>query len=167
MNLYIKIQDGQPINHPAYDENLIQAFGAVPEGWEPFVRVERPAIGNFEVLGSEEPAYKKVAGVWTDVWEVRPMTEQEKVAKRQIINAEIVSHPQGSNWAAWVADEATGKLKPPIPRPPKDVEKEAVGIYTYWCGAENGWKDTPPKPVGEDEYIFNFIAWQWFKVVNL
>jgi hypothetical protein len=58
-------------------------------------------------------------------------------------------------------------MKPPIPRPPKDAEKEAVGIYTYWCGAENGWKDTPPKPVGADEYIFNFVAWQWFKVVNL
>ena len=47
MNLYIETNNGQTINHPAFEDNLIQAFGSIPEHFEPFVRVERPK-GNYK-----------------------------------------------------------------------------------------------------------------------
>ena len=82
MNLYIQVENGQTINHPAFEDNLIQAFGRVPDNWEPFIRVERPVPGVYEVLESDQPTYQKVDGTWTDVWALRPMTDEEKAAKQ-------------------------------------------------------------------------------------
>ena len=60
MNLYIQIENGLPINHPAFEDNLIQAFGKVPDHWEEFVRVEKPLnIGIYQIC-SEEPIYQKI-----------------------------------------------------------------------------------------------------------
>lgn len=33
MNLFIQIKDGMPINYPAFEDNLIEAFGRVPDDW--------------------------------------------------------------------------------------------------------------------------------------
>lgn len=81
MKLFIQIENGQCVNHPAFEQNLIEAFGRVPDNWEPFVRVERPEIGEYEVLESETVTYKKIGDVWKDVWALRPMTDEEKAAK--------------------------------------------------------------------------------------
>ena len=88
MNLFIQIENGQPVNHPAFEDNLIQAFGAVPDHWEQFIRVERPIPGVYEILESDQPVYQKVDGVWTDVWSLRPMTEDE-IAKQQEVRDEL------------------------------------------------------------------------------
>ena len=50
MKLYIQVENGQPINHPAFADNLTQAFGQIPNTWEPFYRIERPVPGVYEVL---------------------------------------------------------------------------------------------------------------------
>ena len=88
MNLFIQVEDGQPVNHPAFEDNLVQAFGVVPNNWEPFIRIERPTPGTYEVLESDQPTYQKVDGVWTDVWSLRPMTEDE-IAKQKTLEAEF------------------------------------------------------------------------------
>ena len=95
MNLYIETNNGQTINHPAFEDNLIQAFGAVPDHWEQFIRVERPNPGVYEVLESDEPTYQKVDGVWTDVWSLRPMTEAEIAAKQQVVKDVFAARRQG------------------------------------------------------------------------
>lgn len=166
MNLYIEIENGQIKNHPAFEENLIQAFGVIPEHWEPFVRVERPAIGMYQVLESEVATYTKVDGVWTDVWAVRDMTVEEKAAVQQSVRDLFNTRDQAENWSAWVFDEAACKMVPPIPRPAPDQTKLGQRIYTYWCGAESGWKDTPAMPVDDNQYKFDFLVWQWVRVVN-
>jgi hypothetical protein len=153
MNLYIQIQDGQPINHPAFEENLLQALGTIPENWELFVRVERPVPSVYQVLESNEPVYAKVNGVWTDVWALRDITEKEKVI------TEFNQRAQASNWSAWTFDEATNTMVPPISRPEPDQTKLDAGIMTVWCGADNNWKDTPVRPEGN--YKFDFFAWTW------
>ena len=71
MNLYIETENGAPKNHPAFEDNLLEAFGAIPEHWEPFVRVPRPVPGVDEVLDSDVPTYEKINGTWTDVWVLR------------------------------------------------------------------------------------------------
>jgi hypothetical protein len=164
MNLYIETENGQIKNHPAFEDNLIQAFGAVPAHWEPFTRVERPTLGVYQTMDSNEAVYAKVDGVWTDVWSVRDMTAEEKTAKQQAVITAFNSREQAENWSAWTLDEATCTMVPPIPRPEPDVAKLEQRIMTFWCGADNNWKDTPVRPEGE--YKFDFIAWQWVEVVN-
>jgi len=159
MNLYIETENGVTKNHPAFEDNLIQAFGEIPSRWEPFTRVERPVLGIYQVLESDESVYVKVNGVWTDIWSVREMTTEEKTAKQQAVITIFNSREQASNWSAWVFNEETFSFDPPILRPEPDQTKIDAGIKTFWCGAENNWKDTPVRPEGE--YKFDFFAWQW------
>jgi hypothetical protein len=85
MKLYIETENGAIKNHPAFEDNLLQAFGSIPAHWEPFNRVERPTPGVYQVLESTEAVYAKVDGVWTDVWSMRDMTTEEKTAKQQAV----------------------------------------------------------------------------------
>ena len=161
MNLYIETENGVTKNHPAFESNLIQAFGSVPAHWEPFIRVERPAIGVYKIMTADEPTYEKVDGVWTDVWHKRDMTAEEKTAKQQQVITAFNSREQAENWSAWTLDEATCTMVPPIPRP-DPVE----GLDIRWCGADNNWKEVPARPVDENQYKFDFLAWQWVQVVD-
>jgi hypothetical protein len=164
MNLYIEVENGLTKNHPAFEENLIQAFGSVPENWEPFLRIERPTPTIYQVLESDESIYAKVDGIWTDVWALRDMTLEEKAAKQQVVIDVFNSREQASNWSAWIFDETTCKMIPPIPRPEPNQTKLDAGIKTFWCGADNNWKDTPVKPVDDNQYKFDFFAWQWIAI---
>jgi len=161
MKLYIQIENVQPINHPAFADNLTQAFGHIPNTWEPFYRIERPVPGVYEVLESEEAVYQKVNGDWSDVWAVRPMTTEEKTAKQQAVIADFNARPQAENWSAWTLDEATCTMVPPIPRP-APVE----GKLVFWSGAEANWKEAPARPT-EGDHSFDFIAWQWTPVTGV
>ena len=157
MNLYIETENGVTKNHPAFESNLIQAFGSVPAHWEPFTRIERPTPGIYQLLESQEPVYAKVNGVWTDVWTVREMTVEEKTTLQQSVITAFNEREYASNWSAWTLDEATCTMQPPIPRP-APVE----GLDIRWCGADNNWKDTPVYPEGN--YKFDFFAWIWVEV---
>jgi hypothetical protein len=164
MNLYIETENGQTKNHPAFEDNLIQAFGSIPAHWEPFTRVERPVPNLYQVLESDEATYDKVDGVWTDVWPLREMTTEEKTAKQQAVVTAFNAREQAENWSTWTLDEATCQMVPPIPRPEPDQAKLDQRIMTLWCGADNNWKDTPVRPEGD--YKFDFLAWQWVPLVN-
>lgn len=158
--MFIQVDaNGQCINHPALESNLLQALGRVPENWEPFVRVEQPVLGVYEVLESEQPTYQKIDGVWTDVWDIRQMTETEKLEKQNATKDAWANRPYASNWSAWTFDEATCNYIPPIPRP-EPIE----GKQFWWCGADNSWKEPPPYPDDGKQYEFNFIDWVWFEV---
>lgn len=161
MNLYIETENGAIKNHPAFEDNLIQAFGSVPAHWEPFTRVERPTPGVYQVLESQEAVYTKVDGVWTDVWTVREMTAEEKTAKQQTVITAFNEREYASNWSTWTLDEATCAMVPPIPRP-APVEGQIV----FWCGADNNWKEAPARPVDDNQYKFDFLAWEWVAIVN-
>jgi hypothetical protein len=159
MNLYIEIENGVTKNHPAFEHNLIQAFGSIPVHWEPFIRVERPMPSVYQVLESEESVYTKINGVWTDVWSLREMTEEEKVELQQSVITAFNDHEQAENWSAWTFDEATCAMVPPIPRP-APVEGKRV----FWCGADANWKEAPAYPVDDKQYKFDFLAWQWVEI---
>ena len=147
-------------SHPAYPANLVQAFGEVPSNWEPFLRVQSPDLGVYQVLESQEPTYQKVNGVWTDVWSLRDMTPEEKAAKQQTVKDAWATREQAQNWSAWVFNEDTCAYEPPIPRP-APVE----GKIVVWCGAENNWKETPAYPQDGKNYRFDFFAWVWVEVM--
>lgn len=159
MNLYIETENGQCKNHPAFEDNLLQALGSIPVHWEPFTRVEKPIPGMYQVLVGEEPVYQKIDGLWTDVWQLREMSVEEKTAKQQAVITAFRTRDQTSNWSTWTLDEATCIMVPPIPRPEADQAKKDAGIYTVWCGADNNWKDTPVRPEGNN--YFDFTLWVW------
>ena len=157
MNLYIETENGATKNHPAFEHNLIQAFGSVPAHWEPFVRVERPTPSVYQVLESQEAVYAKVDGVWTDVWAIRDMTNEEKAAVQQAVRDAWALIPNAFNFTAWVLDETALRMVPPTPRP---VEE---GKIFRWSGADNNWKEAPAKPEGEGQYTFDFAQWAWIQ----
>jgi hypothetical protein len=172
MKLYIEVENGQVKNHPALEDNLIQAFGIVPEHWEPFIRVEEPVLEAYKFFDDPKVTYEKINGVWTDVFHIRDMTVEEKTAKETKEKQEKIDafkeawarFPQRENWATWVFNEETIAYDPPIPRPAPDQEKLDAGISTFWCGAENRWKDSPVRPEGD--YEFDFFAWQWIATLS-
>jgi hypothetical protein len=166
MNLYIETENGTFKNHPAFENNLIQAFGTIPTHWEPFIRVEKPEPGVYQVLQSDKPVYTKIDGVWKDVWTIRDMTAEEKTAKQQAVIEVFKKREYATNWSAWTLDEATNTMVPPIARSARNPMKIGLGIFTYWCGADNDWKDTPRKPFDEKQYKFDFNVWQWVEVLS-
>jgi hypothetical protein len=138
MKLYIETENNLPKNHPALEENLLQAFGTVPSHWLPFERVERPLLGVYDVLDQDYPEYQLIDGVYKDVWMIRPMDDVEKDAKQQAIKNAWVSLPNYENFTSWVFDEVTCSFIPPVPRPDD-------GKLYRWDGAVNNWVEvTPP-----------------------
>ena len=161
MNFYIKVENGQAVEHPAFSHNLIESFGHIPPNWEPFVRKDsNEKIGvyqKFEI--QQESLYEKVDGVWTDSWKIRDLTEEEKLAKQEQKKQEWAQ--VGSNWSTWVFNEELCEFEAPVPKPVLED-----GKLVRWCGAENNWKETPEYPKDGKQYRFNFIDWVWNEVTE-
>lgn len=86
MELYIRIKDGQPFEHPILGDNFRQAFPDVdvnnlPPEFAKFERIEKANLGVYEVLTSNLPTYEFVDGICKDVWHKRNMTAEEKNSK--------------------------------------------------------------------------------------
>lgn len=161
-NLYIEIENGQVKNHPAVESNLIGVFGQIPEHWELFVRVKKPEPGEYEVV-IDEPTYEKVDGVWTDVWAVRPMTDEEKIAADEITKQKATlvwaKHTQPENFTAWVYSEVTKHFEAPIPRP-QDGKKY------YWHGPSNSWLERPELPTDGKKYMLDYSNGTWVEMTE-
>jgi hypothetical protein len=85
MELYIRIVNSQPFEHPILGDNFRQAFPNVdvnnlPLEFAKFERIEQPILSVFEV--SEGVTYEWVDGIVKDVWHKRDMTAEEKGAKQ-------------------------------------------------------------------------------------
>lgn len=81
MKLYIQVQDGNAINHPALEENLLDVYGEIPADWEPFERRMAPEpLNKYEYVSPFAVRYEKVDRVWTDIFETRSMTWEERKA---------------------------------------------------------------------------------------
>lgn len=86
MELFIRIKDGQPFEHPILWDNFCQAFPNIdvnnlPPEFARFERVEPPALGEFEVYVGV--TYEKFGDIYKDVHHVRDMTPEEKAIKEQ------------------------------------------------------------------------------------
>ena len=159
MELFIRIANGVTVGNPIMGDNFREAFPDVdvdnlPPEFARFTRVECPVLGAYQVFVQEKPSYELVGGVWTDVWHVRDMTTEEKVAKQQFFKDKWNALPNRENYSAWTFNEDLLVYEPPIPRP-APVE----GVLVLWCGAENNWKEASARPEGE--YKFDFLAWTW------
>lgn len=143
MELFIRIVDGQPFEHPIFGDNFRQAFPDVdvhnlPSEFARFERVENPQLATtFEV---DESSYQWVDGIVKDVWTVRPMTPEEEAQKRQDLtdgaNATVeymkgIAQQNADNapsdvareaWLAYLAElnawTLVDPVNPNLPKPP-------------------------------------------------
>jgi hypothetical protein len=108
-NLYIKIENGQPIDHPVVEENLIEVFGSIPDNYQPFQKT----VCNLptDVYETHAREYQCIDGIWQETWTVVPMPEEEKQDK---INS---SRSQGCGYASWIFNEDTCRYEAPVPYP--------------------------------------------------
>jgi hypothetical protein len=133
MKLFIEIDNNNPKGHPAFEQNLIQAFGKIPENWVPFERLPLPQLDTYEILESEYSEYRYIDGVYKDVWNVRTMNEQEKSELQELVKTRWNSLPNIENFTAWIFDDSSCSYVPPIPEP-------TGGLYR-WNGNINNWEE--------------------------
>lgn len=130
-NCYIRIVNDKPFEHPIVESNLAQIVRDfdpenLPEGIEKFIRHAPPEqIGFLETfVGS---TYQKIDGVWQDVHEVRPLSEDEK-------NAKIKFMKDHFPFTSWTLNETTGEWISPVPLPDDN------NLYT-WDEDNKQWID--------------------------
>lgn len=160
MELFIRISDGQPVDHPIMGNNFREAFpeintDSLPPEFSRFERIPKPVVDIFEVV--EGPSYEWVDGIVKDVWYIRPMTAEEESQKRQdvidSINAavaftkELTQHNinNAANdlarqaWVDYLAElnawVLTDILNPNIPHPPR-INLRGVVLDVTSSGSE-------------------------------
>ena len=121
MDLFIRVVDGAPFEHPIFGDNFRDAFPDIdpdnlPSNFARFVRIERPVIGVYEVCDS--CTYEWDGDTVTDVHHVRNMTAEEKTAKQD--EAKAIWAKNG--YASWVFNEETCSFEAPIARPVDEKE---------------------------------------------
>ncbi len=122
MNLYIRIENGQPVDHPIAETNLISAVPGIdvdnlPSGYASFTRVEMPELGPYETCTS---IYQWDGDIVTDAPTTREMTTEEKTAKQDAVKADWAT----TGYASWVFNEADCTFYPPTPRPLDGISRE-------------------------------------------
>ena len=136
MELFIRIKDGQPFEHPIFGDNFRQAFPDVdtsnlPERFARFVRVEAPAIGVYENYAGV--TYELIDGVYKDVHHVVPMTEQQKIEKQNTVKANWAA----GDYASWIFNEVTCSFAPPVAYPADDKQYRWDEPTTSWVEVIN------------------------------
>jgi hypothetical protein len=127
MELFIRIVDGQPYEHPILGDNFCEAFPEIdtnnlPSEFARFERVPMPSL-VYATLNNPNPAYQWVDGIVKDVWDITPMTQEEK-------NAKIASVVQP--YPSWNFYEPTCSYIPP-------AECPTDGKRYYWNEPTLSW----------------------------
>ena len=164
-NLYIRLLNGIPVEHPITEANLLSAYPGIdldnlPESWANFVRVLCPKLGVYEVA---ESRYEWVGDVVSDVWYTHQMGDEEKRQKQERIKASWAN--DCGAYVNWVFDEATCTHKPPVAMP-------TDGKPYIWVQAANTWVEMPPEkplqmanaplpPQDGKQYVYNESSNSW------
>jgi len=160
-DLYIQVQDGQTVNHPVLQQNLMDVFGEIPAHFEEFTRIPMPNPGTLGVFQKfqetyETPNYQKVDGVWQDTWTVVDMTAEEKAAKI----AAVQSQPQ--MFSSWTFNPDTCTWSAPVPLP-ADSGTGTPPIQYMWNEVTKTWafapNSAPPETGGP--YGWNLADQTW------
>lgn len=118
MELYIRIVDGQPFEHPIFGDNFRQAFPDVdtnnlPPEFARFERIPCPSL-VYATLNNPEPSYQWFGGVVRDVWDITPFTPEQIKAKQDALKARWAKL---GGYPSWVFDEETCQYVSPTPYP--------------------------------------------------
>lgn len=117
MELFIRIVDGKPFEHPILGSNFRQAFPDVdtknlPPEFARFERIPVPSL-VYATLNNSQPTYQWVDGLVKDVWDITHMSPEEILAKQQATKDAWAQN----GFASWVFNEDACLFTPPIPHP--------------------------------------------------
>jgi hypothetical protein len=118
MELFIRIKNNQPFEHPILGENFRKAFPNVdtsnlPAEFARFVRVQPPVLGAYEK--NQTVSYQLVGGVYKDVFTCEQMTAGEIAAKQQAVKDSWAELNNG--FVSWTFNEQTCSYEAPTPMP--------------------------------------------------
>ena len=136
MELYIRIKDGQPFEHPILGDNFREAFPDIdtnnlPPEFASFTRIETPVEGAYEVYEGVEYQLQE-DGSYMDVHSTRDMTVEEKTAKQAVVKADW----EANGFDSWIFNEDTCRFDPPEPYPDD-------GKVYYWDEDTLSWVEVP------------------------
>jgi len=136
MELYIRIKDSQPFEHPIIGDNFRQAFPDIdtnnlPPTFARFTRLPEPALSVYEVC--DGCTYEWQGDTVTDVHHVRDMNTAEKTAKQD--EAKALWAEKG--YASWVFNEETCSFDPPTPYPEDGKQYRWDEITRSWMEIDN------------------------------
>jgi len=131
MNLYIRIKDGMPFEHPIIEENFKIVFPNIdtnnlPPDFAKFRRLAVPQLATYEI--HDHTTYEWDGNIVTDVHHIRPMTEEEKLQKQN----EAKSIWEATGYPSWTFNEETCSFDPPIPYPEN-------GLFYVWDEETLSW----------------------------
>lgn len=118
MEMYIRIKNGKPFEHPILGDNFRQAFPDVdinnlPPEFATFAYIPPPELAVYEVC--DECTYEWDGGIVTSVYHVRAMTEEEKTNMQDAVK---LAHAENTNgYASWVFNEETCSFEAPVAYP--------------------------------------------------
>ena len=144
MELYIRIVDGQPFEHPILGDNFREAFPHVDadnihlyEEYAKFERITQVQAGVFPgPYQNVECTYtKRDDGVWQDTWTLIDYTAEEKAAKIEDFQ---INNPKP--FESWVFEESTCSWKAPVTHP--DWEE---GVFWRWNESIVNWEQFTPE----------------------
>jgi hypothetical protein len=152
MNLFIKLENGEPINHPILEENLKLYYSDLdienpPEGYAKFIRKPFPVLNNFEIIESieyviDQDYWPSNIPVYTDKYNIRSLTDEEMI---QIADDQTKQMNEGM------------RIYSNAPYPAPDD-----GNLYVWSGSSSSWI---LKPENFDEMVNRFI--EKMKELNL
>lgn len=168
MQLYIKLLNNKPVDHPITRENMLSAYPEVdldnlPEAWAEFVRVLPPArLGVYQLA---EVSYEWVGDVVKDVWNIYPMSPEEKAAKQDRVKRNYLADGGFSNW---IFDEEKCAHVPPVPMPTDGKPYVWVQAGLVWVEmpiTPQPEHNRPPYPMDGNTYLYNDASNSWIKQV--
>ena len=134
MNLYIRLENGQPVEHPLIEDNLIHLGidpDNLPENYTRFERIPQPTLGVYEVYAGF--TYECIDGVVKDVHNVRPMTAEEKTQKQ----SRVRDYWDSVGFPSWTFNEETCQFDPPVPDPTTETNRY------QWDESTLSWVEIP------------------------
>ena len=174
--LYIRMVNGRPVDHPMIRSNVESAFPEVdfdnlPDWLARFERIAKPTADIYEIVNG--PIYVVDGNVVKDQWILRPMTEDEKLIKQNRVRQNFANDSNGQK-STWIFDEARCCFVPPVPYP------SDMGAYE-WSEPGQAWVAvaTPslpefiegpggirikPHPVEPGTWEWNEQSQEWIKV---
>jgi len=119
MELFIRIKDGQPFEHPIFGDNFRDAFPEVdvnnlPPEFARFERVEPPVWGPYDI--NQRVMYIRGAdGVYRDVWLCDKMSAEDIQAKQDEVKAQWAA--SAGTPKSWQFNADTCEFEAPVPYP--------------------------------------------------
>lgn len=137
MELFIRIKDGQPFEHPIEKTNLLQVFPYIdvnnlPQEFAKFERVLLTKLSPYQI--HEGSSYGWVDGVVKDIHHISEISAEEKAAMIAECIAAWDASPKKQQFPSWTFCEPCCCFEAPIPYP-------SDGNVYYWDEPNLKWVD--------------------------